>query len=214
MASKELRLWLSDQCLSILGLSEPTVMDYILATASKAPSPQALHASLLAIIDLPPSTPMETFKSFVLNLYSRIPKRTKTPSSTSNAAKKLPDKKYSLVQFDDDEENIESRTTKMTLKDTSIKADSKIPRKSSKSSRRHRTKKDASSSSSSEDEANGNHHNKAPSLLESKEEEDEYTQKERERELDIKERNEFAERLKERDKEKTKKVSLFFSLIA
>ncbi|EJC97985.1 uncharacterized protein FOMMEDRAFT_97384, partial [Fomitiporia mediterranea MF3/22] len=100
----ELERYISDNALRIFGLSDKTIVNYIIASASSAKSPQALFTSLNAY-GLPDTADAQTFVSEV---YSRVPRKSKHKSAAEAArkqaekdAKALRAQKYSFVEDDD-----------------------------------------------------------------------------------------------------------------
>lgn len=214
----DFRTWVSDRVLSLLGLSEETLVDYFIATAKSASSPNALFATLQSVADLP-STP--AIKGFVKDLHDRVPRPARSSAGSLQAKeRKARDKdsvsllrknqSYGLLMDDEDIEQQDDSA------DTASKKKKK--KKDKSSSKKLRKKEEDVGEWDPEEEDKGSasradldkDNNGSKETLE-QEEEDEFTRQEREREADLLERDEFATRLKERDKEKTKKVTLLLN---
>ncbi|OCB85013.1 hypothetical protein A7U60_g7970 [Sanghuangporus baumii] len=100
----DLERYISDNALRIFGLSDKTIVDYVIASASSAKSAQLLFSSLHAY-GLP-NTP--DAHVFVSEVYSRVPRKSKHKSSSDAArkqaekeAKALRAQKYLFIEDDD-----------------------------------------------------------------------------------------------------------------
>ncbi|KAG2010126.1 pre-mRNA splicing factor [Coprinopsis cinerea AmutBmut pab1-1] len=201
-----LDLFVSDNALKLFGLADRSIIDFIIAAAKSAKSAESLFASLNAS-GLPDSPDAH---QFVNELYSKVPRRSK--KSAADAARKQAEKeakalrsqKYGLLLEDEDQ---------------SIEILKEKPRESSKSKRDKQIRKrdyDGKEWESDEeekarkrwkgDEEGERRDEDADMDGEPAEEIDEEALKEQQRLEDIRERDAFAERMKERDKQKTKKV--------
>ncbi|EAU85955.2 pre-mRNA splicing factor [Coprinopsis cinerea okayama7 len=190
----------------LFGLADRSIIDFIIAAAKSAKSAESLFASLNAS-GLPDSPDAH---QFVNELYSKVPRRSK--KSAADAARKQAEKeakalrsqKYGLLLEDEDQ---------------SIEILKEKPRESSKSKRDKQIRKrdyDGKEWESDEeekarkrwkgDEEGERRDEDADMDGEPAEEIDEEALKEQQRLEDIRERDAFAERMKERDKQKTKKV--------
>ena len=199
----------SDQIFSlqIFGLSDKTTVDYLIASASSAKSAESLFTSLQAI-GLPDSPDTHTFVSEV---YSRAPRKSKhkhsdTRKQAEKEAKALQKQKYSFVEDDDDS------VIKPLKKDKGKEKDRERDRKERHARKRETDGRDWESDEEpavarkrwkgDEDDRDDEEHD--AEHMETPEEED--ARKERERRTDLEERDAFAERMRERDKDRSKKV--------
>ncbi|KAJ3018695.1 hypothetical protein HKX48_002738 [Thoreauomyces humboldtii] len=207
MSDAQLRTWVSDNVIKLLGMSERTVVDYIIASAKSAKSRSALGRSLEAA-DLPagPDT-----QSFVAALYNRVDRPAKVGSKKAaprktaerDAVKLLQkNQQFGLLLEDEGDDGVSVAEAKgdhrsSKSRDKSEKKDRKLRKRDDDESARGWAEEEG------EAPAVKRVRTKAPRDDLS---EDEYTKDANERDRDLKERDEFAARLKERDKEKTKKL--------
>ncbi|KAI8591110.1 pre-mRNA splicing factor [Geranomyces variabilis] len=218
MTDPRLRTWVSDNVMKLLGMSERTVVDYIIAASKTAKSQAALRRALEAA-DLP-HTPEAN--QFVQDLYGRVERPSAASAAAgggaSAASKKAPRKAQEreavkLLQknqqfgllLDDDDEDDSSAAAAASEKLSSAKRDKK--------ERKLRKRDEAASARGWEQEDGEDASALPPPSKRAKKstsavdyESDEYTKDENARDQDLKERDEFAARLRERDKEKTKKL--------
>jgi len=181
-----------------MGFSDGTTADYLIAMASKAKSSQGLVRELEKL-DIKKDSQLVKFAS---ELYSKAPrKRAAAPSRSYQRAERekmallRQNQSYSMLDDDsDEEEQLAARKRK--------KAAKKQKKQLKKRKRQMREKKVSYSDDedSSEDEAP----QAAPPS--SKGGEDEKEDADVARERDLRERDEFAERLKKKDEERTKKT--------
>lgn len=197
-ASPETRRWISDHCIGLFGQTNSTVVDYVWASARGAKSAADLFASLSAF-DLP-STPEA--QAFVRGLWARVPREHEReaagtsadaagPSSTTTTAGKPEGKKYGLLMDDAGEEQL------------AIK-----PEKRKKKKRKaHEAGEGGDEGQEGERKRLASVDRRGHSDLEGGEaDEDEAARLERERLRDEKERDEFAARMRAKDKESTKRL--------
>ncbi|KAJ3186910.1 hypothetical protein HDU85_006946 [Gaertneriomyces sp. JEL0708] len=205
MSDPTFRTWVSDHVISLLGMSESTVIDFIIASAQKARSRDALAKSLTSAAGLPPTAAAQ---KFISDLYSRA-------GGGATAAKK---KKTEAERRAKEAEKVKvlekNRTFALVLDDDDhmMDVDSSAPSKTRTEKREKREKK---LRKRTEDELNGEEEEEPPlkrlrreldKRRPTEDDDDEEARVERERERDLKERDEFAARLREKDKEKTKKL--------
>uniref|UniRef100_A0A6V3S0D1 RNA helicase n=1 Tax=Lotharella globosa TaxID=91324 RepID=A0A6V3S0D1_9EUKA len=193
-----LKRWVSDGLQKLMGFSDGTTADYLIAMASKAKSSQGLVRELEKL-DIKKDSQLVKFAS---ELYSKAPrKRAAAPSRSYQRAERekmallRQNQSYSMLDDDsDEEEQLAARKRK--------KAAKKQKKQLKKRKRQMREKKVSYSDDedSSEDEAP----QAAPPS--SKGGEDEKEDADVARERDLRERDEFAERLKKKDEERTKKT--------
>jgi pre-mRNA-splicing factor ATP-dependent RNA helicase DHX16 len=192
----ELRRWIGDHAISFFGMSESSMIDFIQVSASSASSPQQLFQNLagLGLPDTPDA------QRFATELYNKIPRASSSgsrrdaaaaPSGTSTA-------QASAAQSSTSTPQPESRRYGLLLNEEDGNEELRIkPEKRKKKKRRDveegSDEGNASKKLRSEDQA-------------PEEEEDEDTKREKERLLDIKEREEFAERMRNKDKDSQRKL--------
>ncbi|KAI8365573.1 hypothetical protein BD560DRAFT_332543 [Blakeslea trispora] len=76
----DLQSWVSDNAMKLMGLSESTMVDYIIATAKKASSPQDLYSKLTST-----GAPDDSnTQQFAFELFNRMPRK---PSRSAAAEK-------------------------------------------------------------------------------------------------------------------------------
>lgn len=189
-----LKRWVSDGLHNILGMSDSTTADYLIAMAGKAKSSQALMKELRSL-DMKES---DKVRKFAQELYRKAPRK-RAPTSSRSYQKNEAQKKalqrqnaaYAMLD-DDSEDDIPAPTVKR--KRTKKKA--KQPSK--KRSRQIRKQRDHySSDDSSEDEQ--------PTAAAAGEDEIRDLDADIQREKDLRERDEFAERLRKKDDKSTRK---------
>ncbi|KAH9248171.1 hypothetical protein BASA81_014202 [Batrachochytrium salamandrivorans] len=253
---RALRTWVSDNVMKLLGMSEGTVVDYVLAAATRSKTPRVLLKRLQAEAQFPVN--VETAE-FVGQLFARVPRKAAPPPPTSSTAigsrsassavagmsassnadrRKLEKEAVSLLKKN-------SRFTLLLDDDDDNNNDADIPKKTLQSSKKG--KSSGSGGSNTLDEGNISKKNKKDRNLRAKDVEDQAKNWEKdassepaknesasptdptnrvdgstandqgdgdqnsessetERDRDLRERDEFAQRLKDKDKEGTKKV--------
>ncbi|KAF9236501.1 pre-mRNA splicing factor [Melanogaster broomeanus] len=213
--STNLNRFISDNCLKLFGLADRNTVDFVTASASTSKSPEALFSSLSA--SGLPNTP--DAHSFITELFQRVPRKSKHQHKGSvddgarkraeRDARELTAKKYGFML---DEEASMSEVVEVKEKAGSRAVKDKRERHLRK--REH----DSKDWESDEEEKARKRHKVAeatplsPSRRTPEDErdipelEDEDTRKERERQEDMKSRDEFAERMRLRDQEKIKKL--------
>ncbi|KAH0704603.1 putative pre-mRNA-splicing factor ATP-dependent RNA helicase DHX16 isoform X1 [Solanum tuberosum] len=104
----ELRMWVSDRLMSLLGYSQSTVVSYVLNLAKKASSAANLTNQL--VDDMGMSSSSET-RVFAQEIFERVERKTTGPNlylqqerEAAMLARKQ--KTYSLLEADDEDENI------------------------------------------------------------------------------------------------------------
>ncbi|CAO3668808.1 unnamed protein product [Umbelopsis vinacea] len=174
-------------------MSERTLVDFVIATAQSSKSPEALFSSLQAA-DIPST---DEARRFAYDLFARVPRKTKAASSEKAQRKReeaemsklrKANESYSLL-LDDDEDDEDQREAKRL-------------KKLKKKEKKLRKKDDEDKWADDED-------NRPAVDLDRRhrrDEEMEVDKEEQERLEDLRERDEFAQRLKNRDKDSTKKI--------
>lgn len=189
MASeRELRLWASDRLHDTLGMSDNCVVDYLVTLAGKSSD---MSKYIQKIEDFVGNDPR--VKSVAEELWTKIPRKEKAESI--NRAKEREatalQQKYASYRMLSDEES-----------DDDAHAQTKKKEKKKKNKRNIRKKKSSTGESESEDDAAVKIGRKTSKGVKNSMDDD----SEEERMKDLKERDEFAERLKKRDEKKTRKL--------
>ena len=141
MAGSELRTWVSDRLHDVIGLSERNVVDYLMACAKKADSPQAL----ISMVESGGMDVTPDLRAFTDDLWQRLPHAAalpmvQRPSAVHNRqllAERVKNASYKLLESSDDDGDA---TAKAAAKREESKQDKKR--------RKHRRRKDEESSSS------------------------------------------------------------------
>ncbi|RHZ81211.1 hypothetical protein Glove_123g207 [Diversispora epigaea] len=180
----DLRSWVSDNTLKFLGISERTIVDYIIAEAQTARSKESLREKLSEL----PQTPEA--EKFIEDLYDRVPHKNTVKSSDSTLKRKR-------------QEQESKKLIENTKSYKLVDIEENHPKKSKRE--KHLRKKESNNDWSSDSESKKDLKN-VESKSKDTESEDEYVKEEEERAQDLKERDEFAIRMKKKDKERTKKV--------
>ncbi|EEP76040.1 ATP-dependent RNA helicase DHX8 [Uncinocarpus reesii 1704] len=233
----DIKTYVSDSLLRLTGASDPTVIDFILATASSAKSSGALREKLEPFLD-PEAGDIDPFVS---ELWSRAGK----PGSGGNLEKqKKPEatakKRYRLVEMEDDVSDqpglapMDAEKTKRRERngDSRSRGDKEEKRKrgrDAEGSGRHRSRKlrrieerdfedrwgdeqvpedEIERHDRAEDLVEGSlgQRDGSPSVASVSSDADEGTKREKARQRDLKERDEFAKRLAKKDEERSKKI--------
>ncbi|KAF9046466.1 pre-mRNA splicing factor [Panaeolus papilionaceus] len=207
--------FVSDNALRFLGASTKTMVDFMIAKASEASSPEALLTGLNAV-GLP-NTPEA--HSFVTELHSKAPRRHKRKhGSGADSARK---------QAEKDAQALRSQRFSLLLEDDVLKDDDVLKMKEKgkgkekekrekqirkrdydekewQSDEEEQAKKRRRADEEERDYDRGNDRDDMDLPLESLE--DEEARRERERLEDLRDRDAFAERMRDRDRERTKKL--------
>ncbi|KAI0785231.1 putative pre-mRNA splicing factor [Abortiporus biennis] len=216
--SSDLERYISDNALQLFGLSDRSIIEYVIASATSAKTPDALFTSLHA--SGLPDTPFA--HQFIQEVYTRAPRKHKhkhhhkegeSSKKHQEEVKALKSKKFDFLLDED-------ATASGSVVELKGKEKDKSAKKSGKRER-HTRKRDSDARewesdeeekarkrlrADDDDEHERRREDERRSDEEMGEEEDEETRRERKRLEDLKERDAFAERVKERDREKTKKV--------
>ncbi|XP_066579606.1 pre-mRNA-splicing factor ATP-dependent RNA helicase DHX16 [Amia ocellicauda] len=195
-----LEQWVSDKLHSVLGLSDRCVVQFLIGTARRSTSPQDFLTRLrdTGAIDVNSTT-----SAFAMELYGKVPRKevVERPIRAREREAIEMDRKnrtYTLLEESESEEETEQATGK-----TRGGAGRDRGKEKGKKRKNLRQKREESSSSGEEDKSK-----KAATGLTGKgeEEEEEWEKEERERLQDLEERDAFAERVKRRDKDKTRHI--------
>ncbi|XP_015250685.1 PREDICTED: putative pre-mRNA-splicing factor ATP-dependent RNA helicase DHX16 [Cyprinodon variegatus] len=198
----QLEQWVNDRLHDILGLSDRYVSQFMIGIARKASSPEDLVSRLeqTGTIDIDQSV-----TAFAKELFEKIP-RQQVVEKPSKAVERMAiemerkNRTYTLLEDSDSgEEEARDRPAGKKKKSKEEKRGSK---------RKNIRQKKGSESSDDETERRGlSVQDERRSVKEEEEEEEEWEKEERERQQDIKARDEFAQRVREKDKEKTRNIA-------
>lgn len=178
-----LRRWISDHCIGFFGQSSSTIVDYVWASATAAKSAGDLYASLAAF-DLPKGI---EGRRFVSRLWEKVPKASssKVEGAATNGASNSSDKRYGLLLDDGVEEHLSIKPEKKKRKkcedriiERQVKTDEDVIKRNARS-------------------GDGTLHDESM---------DEEAKRELERIRDQKERDDFANRIRNKDKQSTKRL--------
>lgn len=182
----ELTTWVSDKLHDVLGFSDRYTVEYLIGLAKNSTSVESLVQKVSEVDN--------KMASFAQELWSKLPHKTQPVEHPYRAKERaiLEERKkfqgYSLVSDDDDEEEEEMSKAKASKKDRK---------------RKHLRRKTESSSS---DEGSLGDDTRASKDVGNESDSDEWEREEEERRKDLEERDAFADRLKKRDKEKTRNI--------
>ncbi|XP_024969221.1 pre-mRNA-splicing factor ATP-dependent RNA helicase DEAH1-like isoform X2 [Cynara cardunculus var. scolymus] len=115
----DLKIWVSDRLMSLLGYSQPTLVQYVISLSKKASSPSDIHSNLK---DMGVSSSNET-RAFAEEIF-RKPYRQQEEEAAMLAKKQ---RTYKLLEADDDDENDE-RNGSISVAPQSKKADKRAKR--------------------------------------------------------------------------------------
>lgn len=181
----ELTTWVSDKLHDVLGFSDRYTVEYLIGLAKNSTSVESLVQKVSEVDN--------KMASFAHELWSKLPHKTQPVEHPYRVKERaiLEERKkfqgYSLVSDDDDEEE-EMSKAKASKKDRK---------------RKHLRRKTESSSS---DEGSLSDDTRASKDVGNESDSDEWEREEEERRKDLEERDAFADRLKKRDKEKTRNI--------
>lgn len=193
-----LEQWVNDRLHDILGLSDRYVSQFMIGTARKASSSQDFVTRLqqTGTIDIDQSV-----IAFAQELFDKIPRKQvveKPARAIERQAIEMDRKNRTYTLLEDSDSDGDAVRDKQ-------KGKKKSKDKDRGNKRKHiRQKKESESSSEDEVPKRSNSDHKS---VKKEEEEEEWETEERERLLDIEERDAFAERVKLRDKDKTRNIA-------
>ncbi|KAF8158259.1 pre-mRNA splicing factor [Crassisporium funariophilum] len=209
-----LERYVSDNSLRLLGVADRSMIDYVIASASSSKSPDSLFAALNA--SGLPDTP--DAHEFISGLFERVPRKHKHRHSASDSARKQAEKEAKSLRsqkfgflLDDEGE----RNEVVAVKKDKGKGKEKEKDKRDKHIRKREydgkewesdEEEQARKRRKGGDEAEGSGSGPRDDEMDLDIPEDENVRRERERLEDLKDRDAFAERVKDRDKERTKKL--------
>ncbi|RPD77807.1 pre-mRNA splicing factor [Lentinus tigrinus ALCF2SS1-7] len=213
----DLERYISDNALRFFGLSDRSIVDYVVASASSAKSPEALFSSLNA--SGLPDTP--DAHQFAQEVFSRAPRRSKHKKASDSARKQaeqetkaLHSQKFGFLLDEDDSGVVEVGGSKRSAgkKEKKEKKERHLRKREGDTREWESDEEEKARKRPRQEDYEGSRWEQERKREQDDDDmnvelpEDEETRKERERLEDLRERDAFAERVKERDKEKTKKV--------
>ncbi|KAE9403759.1 pre-mRNA splicing factor [Gymnopus androsaceus JB14] len=184
--SSDLERYISDNCIELFGLADRSIIDYVLASASSSKTSDALFTALNAS-GLPDNAAAH---AFVHEVFQRAPRKHK---HKKDSTLRLRSQKFGFLLEDDASTSTERKSEKREKQIRKRDYDEREWESDEEEKARKRLR--------SEEEPDD-----ADAQMDEVEEEDEETRKERERLEDLKGRDEFADRVRERDKSRTKKI--------
>lgn len=250
----DLRTWVSDNIIKVnlsvlgklprradsleqlVGASDSTVVDFVLATAASVKSSSGLEEKLGGLLD----GSSGELHAFSANLYQRLPKQNGTSATEISSQRKAKEdgmrevrKKYKLLEMEDGDlepakvarvDKTESSSRRPKKEGNKFLDKELYGRDREYPEERHRSKKLRRKEDTEFDDRWGDEEyaeveefaespskrlrlaDGSASPREPESEVDEETRRERERDKDLAERDEFAKRLSKKDEEKTKKL--------
>ncbi|XP_004424462.1 PREDICTED: putative pre-mRNA-splicing factor ATP-dependent RNA helicase DHX16 isoform X1 [Ceratotherium simum simum] len=193
-----LERWVQDELHSVLGLSERHVAQFLIGTAQRCASAEEFVQRLRDTDTLDLSGPA---RDFALKLWNKVPRKAvveKPARAAEREARALLEKNRSYKLLEESEESSE---------ETMGRAGSSPQKKRKK--RKHLRKKRQEEEEDEEEEFSEKGKRKtgeSKQQMEKPESEDEWERTERERLQDLEERDAFAERVRQRDKDRTRNV--------
>uniref|UniRef100_A0A8C8YE48 DEAH-box helicase 16 n=1 Tax=Prolemur simus TaxID=1328070 RepID=A0A8C8YE48_PROSS len=193
-----LERWVQDELHSVLGLSERHVAQFLIGTAQRCASAEEFVQRLRDTDTLDVSGPA---RDFALRLWNKVPRKVvveKPARAAEREARALLEKNRSYKLLEDSEDSNE---------ETVDRAGSSLQKKRKK--RKHLRKKHQEEEEEEEEEASEKGKRKTGGSNQQTgkpESEDEWERTERERLQDLEERDAFAERVRQRDKDRTRNV--------
>ncbi|KAJ8377931.1 hypothetical protein AAFF_G00249940 [Aldrovandia affinis] len=194
-----LEQWVNDQLHDILGLSDKYVAQFMIGSARRSSGPQDFVSRLreTGTIDID-----QRVVAFAEELYNKIPRKQAVEKPARAREREVlemerKNRTYTLLEDSESEGEIAREHVKEKKKD-----------KDRGKKRKHLRQKRDDSPSSSEEEKNKSDKKVAAAEQNDgeEEEEEEWEKEERERLQDLEERDAFAERVKQKDKDKTRHI--------
>lgn len=184
----ELTSWVSDKLHDVLGFSDKYTVEYLIGLAKNSANPESLVQRVSEGLNVD-----NKMASFAAELWSKMPRKTQPAEHPYRA------KERALIEQ-------RQRFTGYTLVSDDGKDEEQLIRamESKKDIKRKHLRRKTESSSSDEDSPGGTVGASKETPNES--DSDEWEKEEEERRKDLQERDAFADRLKQRDKEKTRSI--------
>ncbi|KAH7100373.1 hypothetical protein BKA62DRAFT_252983 [Auriculariales sp. MPI-PUGE-AT-0066] len=217
-----LQQYVSDQSLKLFGLADKSIVDFVLASASSAKSPDALFNTLQSA-GLPSTADAQ---SFITELYTRAPRKTKAAKvadasrkQAEKDSKSLANQRYGFLMEEDEPSSSKASSSKLPKRDKDKDSGTKRGSTRKRESNGRDWEDDPDDGPvvkrSRRDEYDDNSHKRErtpdtiedePMETEEEREAREARDKETARSRDLKERDEFAQRMRDKERDKTKKL--------
>ncbi|KAF8440863.1 pre-mRNA splicing factor [Boletus edulis BED1] len=212
MSTSDIHRFVRDNCLKFFGLAQSSIVDFIIASASSSKSPEALLASLTES-GLPNTSDTHAFAN---ELFQRAPRKSKHKQASAveaarkeadRAARELTAKQYGFL--------LDERDSNMDVVESADKSKQRTGKERRLRKRELDTKQwesdeeDSARKRHKTDELASRSRSRTPpddARLDTSQIEDTEVRKEKDRIDDLKSRDEFAERVRQRDLQKTKKL--------
>eukprot|EP00055_Hartaetosiga_balthica_P016205 m.100938 g.100938 ORF g.100938 m.100938 type:complete len:1049 (+) comp9054_c0_seq3:32-3178(+) len=189
----DLQRWVGDELHGVLGFSDATVAEFIIASAEKASS----AASLLKIIEASGNVSNQSAaEKFSQELWSRLPN-----SSSAKMASKQRAQERAAKAFEQRNNSYE-----LLEDDMDDKPKRKMAKKAKESKKKGHTRSRNTDVGEDEEVEIFDKERRRSHAQEEEDAEEELKRLEEERQKDIEERDAFAERMKQKDKEHTRKI--------
>ncbi|KAL2456374.1 RNA helicase family protein [Abeliophyllum distichum] len=188
----DLRTWVSDKLMSLLGYSQPTVVQYVITLSKKASSPSEIVNQL---IDLGVSSSDQT-RLFAQEIFTRVEHKTSGPNLYQRQEREMAmlvrkQKTYTLLEDDNDDEDAVSVASQ--------------PKKEDARNKKFRKRNEAQSDSDDEVVRNSGEERRVKRRI--SEDEDDASESEEEILRDQREREELEQHIRQRDAAGTKKLT-------
>ncbi|XP_061475135.1 pre-mRNA-splicing factor ATP-dependent RNA helicase DHX16 [Rhineura floridana] len=205
----DLERWVSGQLHTLLGLSERHVVAFMVGLAHRSRTPEDLLARLeetetLCVTD-PPA------RAFAQQLWERVPhqapqERPARLAEQEALALQQKNLSYTLLEDSDDEETGKATAARGSKRQHPSQGPERKQRKRHKHLRQRKEEEDDDNDSDEKGSRDDRGQKPAASSAKEEDSEDEWDRSERERLQDLEERDAFAERIKRKDKEKTRNI--------
>ncbi|XP_006103978.1 putative pre-mRNA-splicing factor ATP-dependent RNA helicase DHX16 [Myotis lucifugus] len=192
-----LERWVQDELHAVLGLSERHVAQFLIGTARRCSSAEEFVQRLRDTDTLDLGGPA---RDFALRLWSKVPREAvveKPARAAEREARALLEKNRSYKLLEDSEESSEESVGR---------AGSRLQKKRKRRKHLRKKRQEEEEEEEEEDSARGKKTGGSRQQTEKPESEDEWERTERERLQDLEERDAFAERVRQRDKDRTRNV--------
>ncbi|XP_036212169.1 pre-mRNA-splicing factor ATP-dependent RNA helicase DHX16 isoform X1 [Myotis myotis] len=192
-----LERWVQDELHAVLGLSERHVAQFLIGTARRCGSAEEFVQRLRDTDTLDLGGPA---RDFALRLWSKVPREAvveKPARAAEREARALLEKNRSYTLLEDSEGSSEESVGR---------AGSRLQKKRKRRKHLRKKRQEEEEEEEEEDSARGKKTGGSRQQTEKPESEDEWERTERERLQDLEERDAFAERVRRRDKDRTRNV--------
>ncbi|XP_008155603.2 pre-mRNA-splicing factor ATP-dependent RNA helicase DHX16 [Eptesicus fuscus] len=192
-----LERWVQDELHAVLGLSERHVAQFLIGTARRCSSAEEFLQRLRDTDTLDLGGPA---RDFALRLWSKVPREAvveKPARAAEREARALLEKNRSYKLLEDSEESSEESVDR---------AGTRLQKKRKRRKHLRKKRQEEEEEEEEEDSEKGKKTGGSRQQTEKPESEDEWERTERERLQDLEERDAFAERVRQRDKDRTRNV--------